>query len=553
MDSTASAVAFLASLRDRLTDEQVVTSGPEFDLLAKDPVVNAKKPHAFVFPDTREQVQYVVAKAAAAGVKLWPYSAGKNWGYLNTCAGEAGVVVNLRRMTRILHVDDELAYAIIEPGVTYDMLSRHLADKGFRLWTDSPGGPPTGSVIGNALDRGVGVTRYADHSAHICGLEVVLADGGVLRTGVAREDGPAGAAHLYKWGVGPYVEGLFSQSNLGIVTQAGIWLMREPADYRIFSAAVQDDDSLASCMDTVRELMLEGVIPETGRFSNDTAMLTLVTQAIEEGFSPKEVISRADLAALKSRYSIPGWTSSFAIYGQPEIVAACESIARRRLQQGGSCERINSFSRKRAARLRRVVAHIDRHRSRPLSKVMNRAAKRWFGTSLEMLRLFPGLIDIHEGKPVETVVRRGYFRYARKRPDRDIHVGRDDIGILWSVPVCPFRGQEVVSFIRQCRDLFESFSFDFYMTVMVFNARSVCPLMAILYDRLDPEESERAARLYDSLLDLSHRLGYQHFRSGINGWRKLYQHAPENKRINQKLKAALDPQGVFAPGRYGID
>ena len=107
-------------------------------------------------------------------------------------------------MDKIIHVDEELAYAIIEPGVTYEALNRFLADNSYSLWTDSPGGPPTGSVIGNALDRGVGVTKYSDHFAHLCGYEVVLADGSIIHTGAADKEGKKGAAHLYKWGVGPW-------------------------------------------------------------------------------------------------------------------------------------------------------------------------------------------------------------------------------------------------------------------------------------------------------------------------------------------------------------
>ena len=88
---------------------------------------------------------------------------------------------------------------------------------------------------------------------------------------------------------------------------------------------------------------------------------------------------------------------------------------------------------------------------------------------------------------------------------------------------------------------------------MIFNARSVCPLMAILYDRLDTEESKRAEQLYLAILDVSHQMGYQHFRAGINGWQKLYQNCQELKELNQKIKLAMDPKNIFSPGRYGID
>lgn len=544
---------FIQELKHPLNYDQIIDSGDEYNLLSKDPAVNACRPYAFVFPESVEQIQTIVNLADRFNIKLWVYSTGKNWGYLNTGSKENDIVVILNRMNKILHVDEDLAYAIIEPGVTYADLNQYLTENNYSLWTDSPGGPPTGSVIGNALDRGVGVTKYGDHFAHLCGYEVVLADGSIIHTGIANKEASKGAAHLYKWGVGPYIEGLFSQSNLGIVTKAGIWLMRRPENYALFGLNISDNTSLAKCMDTVRELMLSGVIHETGRFSNDVAILTLVTQAIDEGIDPKIAISKEVLLKLKKKYHVPSWTGSFGIYGRKAVVHSAVNLARYELKQSNSCDRINIFTQSRAKFLREKIRSIEKINSKLILSLIDLVLHKLLGTSLALLRLFPGLMDLHEGKPVETVVRRGYFRYQKKRPDKDIHAGRDDIGILWSVPVLPFKGNEVVMFAEECKSLFIKYNFDFYMTIMIFNARSVCPLMVILYDRLDNEECKRAEQLYHAILDLSHRLGYQHFRAGINGWEKLYQSCPELKVFNQKLKAALDPNGILAPGRYGIE
>lgn len=544
---------FIESLLVVLNENQIIRSGSDFDLLIKDPVVNARKPYAFIYPESTEQVQALVKLAGEYEAKLWVYSTGKNWGYLNTSTSENSVVVLLNRMNKIIHIDQELAYAIIEPGVTYEALNRFLTENNYNLWMDSPGGPPTGSVIGNALDRGVGVTKYGDHFAHLCGYEVVLADGSIIHTGIANNNSGKGAAHLYKWGVGPYVEGLFSQSNYGIVTKAGIWLMRRPDDYALFSMDIKDNISLAKCMDTVRELMLSGVIHETGRFSNSVAILTLLTQAIDEGIELKKAISQEELERLKHKYHVPSWTGSFGIYGQSPLIRTASQLAKKLLKASGSCSRVNVFTKKRAHMICDMIGRVEKIQSGMLLKLFDSTIQKLFGTSPALIRLFPGLVDLHEGKPVETVVRRGYFRYQKKRPIKDIHVGRDNLGILWSVPVLPFRGSEVVEFTRECELLFDQFNFDFYMTIMIFNARSVCPLMVILYDRMDDIECKRAEQLYDAILDLSHRMGYQHFRAGINGWKKLYQCCPELKAFNRKLKNALDPKGILAPGRYGID
>lgn len=544
---------FLASLRACFRDDQIVTSGEAFAFLAKDPVVNAQPPVAFVYPDSSEQIQILLKLATHHGTKLWVYSGGKNWGYLNTSGSRASVVVLLTRMHKILHVDAELAYAVLEPGVTYEQLNRYLQEHQIPLWVDSAGGPPSGSVLGNALDRGVGVTPYSDHIGNVCGLEVILADGTVVQTGAVPPQDGRSTAHLYKWGVGPSLDGLFSQSNFGVVVKAGIWLMRKPADYALISLQLADEAQLSQTMDTVRELMLSGVVPPTGRFSNALSMLTLLTQARDEGLDPQIAVSTAQLTALQAKYAVPSWTGTFAIYGQRPVVRAASRFAQRALRRAGGYTRMTVLPRARLALWCRWVRTLQTVKAPWAVSLIDRVVRGLLGSSLALVKLLPGIMDLHEGRPSETVVKRAYFRARTPRPDRDIHVGRDDIGIMWAVPMLPFVGRDVVAFHVECRRLFADFNFDYFMTVVVFNARSVCCLMAILYDRLDPGECARAERLYGALMELSHRNGYQYFRSGINGWARLYESCPELKALNQRLKRAFDPEDVLAPGRYGID
>ena len=112
-----------------------------------------------------------------------------------------------------------LAYAIVEPGVTYLDLYKFIQDKKYPLWIDCTD-PGWGSVLGNTLEHGIGYTPYGDHAGHQCGMEVVLADGEVLRTGLGAMDGNP-AWPLYKYAFGPTLDGLFMQSNFGVVTKIG--------------------------------------------------------------------------------------------------------------------------------------------------------------------------------------------------------------------------------------------------------------------------------------------------------------------------------------------
>src|SRR3546814_4990540 len=78
----------------------------------------------------------------------------------------------------------------------------------------------------NILDRGFGHTPYGNRAQYISGLEIVLADGRVLRTGFGHFD-MARSSHLFPYGIGPALDGLFVRSSLGIVNAIGIWLDRK--------------------------------------------------------------------------------------------------------------------------------------------------------------------------------------------------------------------------------------------------------------------------------------------------------------------------------------
>jgi 4-cresol dehydrogenase (hydroxylating) len=162
---------------------------------------------AVVYPGSAEEVSAIMRLAGQHGVPVWPFSRGNNWGYGTKNALEQGaIIVVLERMNRVLAVDSELAYAVIEPGVTQQQLYQHLCAHYPHLMMDCTDSTPLGSVLGNAIERGYGYTPYGDHFGHLCGLDVVLPTGELVRTGGAGETCPTWGTH--KWGSGPMLEGL---------------------------------------------------------------------------------------------------------------------------------------------------------------------------------------------------------------------------------------------------------------------------------------------------------------------------------------------------------
>lgn len=93
------------------------------------------------------------------------------------------MVLDLHRMTKILEVNEEYGYAMVEPGVSFFDLFNEIQRRGLNLWPSVPA-IGWGSVLGNTVDRGFGYTPNGEHSQSQCGMEVVLPNGEILRTGM---------------------------------------------------------------------------------------------------------------------------------------------------------------------------------------------------------------------------------------------------------------------------------------------------------------------------------------------------------------------------------
>jgi 4-cresol dehydrogenase (hydroxylating) len=547
VDIDAGHQQFLKQVRLVLGSEHVVTDAAELERRSRDPVPGRIQPLAFVYPGSTDEVSQVVRLADHFGVTIWPHGSGRNWGWSNSPTQAGAVVMILERMNRILRVDENLAYAIIEPGVTYESLNRYLKENGIKLWSDCTGGPPTGSVLGNALDRGVGVTTHGEHFASLCGLQVVLADGKVIQTGTYPA-GKEGTRYTYKWGVGPYLDGIFSQGNLGVVTQGGVWLMPAPEEHLLFGFQMKDDANVPKLLNVLRTLSLDGVIPDKIRVTNDFAVLTLLTQWMRERLQGQGPITDADMKRLNETYQFSAWSFCSSVYGRKEHVAAVKKIIVRELGPFGKLIFIDD---RKMARIERLLPKMVKMQQRS-GRLMEWITRGVLKLSMPMVETLPPLYNIYKGIPTERIVRRAYFRSPVSRPEKDVHVAQDNVGLIWFGPLMPLEGQVVFDLVAAYRQKFHDLGFDCYITMLMLNARTIVPLMGIIYRTEDPAEVQRAVTLYEWLQADSLSRGYQQWRCGRLGWKNIYKDNPELFELNTKIKDALDPNHTISPGKYGI-
>ena len=126
----ADLAAALQAFRGVVGDEWVAGNAGSLKPWSKSYTPDPSGRHApvgAVCPDSVEQVQAILKIANQYRQPLWPVSTGKNMGYGSTTTAAPGqVVLDLKRMNRILSVDVELCTALVEPGVTYQQLRDYL-------------------------------------------------------------------------------------------------------------------------------------------------------------------------------------------------------------------------------------------------------------------------------------------------------------------------------------------------------------------------------------------------------------------------------------------
>lgn len=206
-----------------------------------------------------EHVQAIVKQAARARVPVTPRVAGTNIGGL-TIPSKGGLVMDMTRMDRVLDVNVEDMYAVLEPGVTQQGIKDALAERNMPLTLGFSLAPPYTSVLANALMGGLTnrSLKYGDQSQWISGLEVVLPDGSLVRTGAwALSDVPFGNVPF------PDLTGLFVGwlGTTGIVTKLALQLWpKHPIQRRLFILC----DSAAGCYKAVRRLCKKEICDDIG-------------------------------------------------------------------------------------------------------------------------------------------------------------------------------------------------------------------------------------------------------------------------------------------------
>lgn len=481
----------LATDQDRQSYADIYNPGPE----------NEWPPSAAVAPGNTEEVQEIIKIANRFKTPLWAVSRGKNLGYGTAAPRLPGsIVLDLGRMNKVREINEDLAYCVIEPGASFFDLHEELIRGQHNLMMSVPGNA-WGSVLGNALDHGMGYTPYGAHARQLCGMEVVMPDGGLLRTGMGAMDGNH-SAHLFPFNYGPTWDQMFTQSNLGVVTSAGMWLMPLPETSLQLTIDIEKEEDIGWVIDLLAPLKISGVVDQNIFIPSWLGKISVMGQRNDFWDKPG-AIPEWRVQELLKQHKLGYWQVALRLYGERNVVQAKADVVKKAFRQ-------------------KTQAPIQ---------------ELWWqqGDPIHTM-------DVTLGQPSAVALQMGDWVGGRSA-----HLGFS--------PVVPAHSKHVMPQLKRSRELIAQYDLDFYASFTI-GGRFCNNINMLMFDRDKPEDVKKVRSLFSDLIDVTRKAGYGEYRTHLNWMDEVADTYDFNDnamtRYNEKIKDALDPNGIIAPGKQGI-
>lgn len=516
----------IGRLREIAGAEHVTTDPAECDFFAQDVFTRSLPAGVVVAPGDVEQMAAVVAVATTAGRAVVPRGGGMSYTSGYVPSEQNSVLLDTRRMARVLELNREDMYVRVEAGITWQALHDALHVHGLRTpyWGTLSGRFATvgGSLSQNSIFWGSG--RHGSAADSVLSLEVVLADGSLLNTGSAAQR----HARPFFRHFGPDLTGLFTGDGgaLGVKATVTLRLLPETAERAFASFAFDDYAGMCAAM-------------------SEIARQDLVSECY--GFDPylqKQRMKRESLAKDASQFA--GLLKSAGGVGKAIRDGAKTAFAGRRFMDDvlwsfhAVCEE-RTEDAARAAR-DQAVRIAGEHGGRelpdsiprivranpfgPVNNMLGPAGERW----VPVHGLLPHSLGASAIERVEAL-----FGHHRSDLDAlDIHTGY----LLATVSTSCF----VVEPVFFWPDAIEE-----------MHRRSVEPdhLKRLKGFQANPEARALVTRIKGELAELFSEMGAVHLQVG-----KAYHYRqglrPEPLNLVRALKAHVDPDNRMNPGCLGL-
>lgn len=512
-----------------------------------------------IFPDNKQQVSSIMkyindTESSNSVLKVFPVSTGNNWGYGSaTPSSEAAVLLCLKKLNRrpqwasnsldtSTPYGKKLGIVKIDAGVTQKQLYEFLVEEGGEFWMDATGSSPNASVLGNTVTRGFGHTPYGDHFGHCSGMEVVLADGTIVKTGHSGHINAASSG-VHKHGLGPVVEGLFSQSNLGIVTSIYLELMPAKQFLKKFFIKVESTEEFLETVERLKELKLKGTLNSQIHCGNTHKGIQAMMRFPFRDLETSTHLPTDKFNELKTSLGISAWTISGAIYADSKLELSAKTKLLK-LSLNGVSHKLILITPALSNMLHKILS----------SKLLSSFNIAKIASLQKQAAILSHLIGLKQGKPTSFFLNSVYYRKRNTQKTQAPHEPcppKDKVGLMWVAPIGPMTRETVRKMIEIATSVSQAHGFDPALSITLLNERAADCVISIVFDRECAEEDARALLCYDNMLTDFNNIGLTSYRSAIRGMQTdSLGMSHEQKKLLKNLKVGLDPKNIIAPGHY---
>ena len=492
---------------------------------------------AVLRPGSTDDVVNVVAVANRHKVPLHPVSLGRNWG-LGSCVPvrDGAVVVELGRMNAIREVNLKHHYAVVEPGVTQRQLYDYIRERNLPLVMNVTGAAGATSLIGNAMERGVGY--FASRAEALTGLEVVLGNGTLLKTGFGHFEN-AQAKYIYKFGIGPFLDGLFSQGNFGIVTSAAVDLMPKRDAHMAVIAKIRDPEKLGAFVEAIADLRRRDVIQTVMHIGNhhrtQIAMAPLVYLSLKKQGGIDEADLKVEAGKLLAKEGFGAWSAVGGIMGTRGHLAATRREIRKSLRG-----------------LAKTMFMTDALVNAAKSVASKLSFIPWVRRKQALLLAVEPLYGLAKGIPTDAPMNSVWWPLGEvPRTDRE-NPDQSHCGLLFCVPFFPADGEVVAKAMQHVEKVFRKYNFVPYITLNMADSKSIECVINLAFDRNHPSQVAAAHACNDELTSDFIKQGLIPYRVGVQSMDLVVRENDTYWNTVRDLKKALDPNHIISPGRYNL-
>jgi 4-cresol dehydrogenase (hydroxylating) len=525
----------LQEWRILLGDEGVISEVKVLKKHEQNEIAVTRKIPAALKPKDTRHVSGIVKIASKYKISLYPISTGCNWGYgASTPVIDNCVIVDLSGMDKIIEMDEELGLVTVQPGVTPKQLRDYLDARSLPYLVPVHGAGPNCSLVGNALERGYGVTPYVDHFGAVTSLEAVLPNGEIYRPALSQNGGEA-IDKAFKWGIGPYLDGIFSQGSFGIVTEMTIALAPIPEQVEGFLFSLKKENDLEDAVKAVQDILkIVGNLTGSINLMNAQRVLAMVEEYPFDKVEKGGIMSQALVDELLRKNYLSSWTVGGIIYGDKKLLKSAKTIIKKRMRF--ITKKKLFFSRRKIDSMKRILSLVP--------DLFARNIKKQLGNLDESFK-------VAEGAPTEIALPLCYWK-SGKRPAKGekMNPAQDGCGVIWYSPLVPMKADEVRIYVDMVKKICIEHRIEPLITLTSLSHRCFDSTVPLLFDPQDPDETQRAKRCYRALYEAGKKRGFLPYRVGIDHMALVMQSDSVFWNLVSKLKQTLDPDGIIAPGRY---